>query len=207
MASFFIRFSPPQEETPGNDKSNAAPPATADVRYREPMLTPEGLTLRSWRASDAKALVRYANNWNVWINLKDRFPHPYTPADARNWLAHCYAQQGPLTNFAMEFEDEAIGGISLDPHTDVHRVMASIGYWIGEPFWGRGFATGAVKAISAYAFQTFDLHRLQAFVFEWNTASARVLEKAGYTCEGRLKKSILKDGRIADTLLYARLRD
>jgi ribosomal-protein-alanine N-acetyltransferase len=171
------------------------------------MRTPEGLTLRRWRASDLENLVRYANNWNVWINLKDRFPHPYTHADARGWLAHCDAQPDPITNFAIEFDEEAIGGIGLDPHTDVHRVMASIGYWLAEPFWGRGFATSAVKALTTYAFQTFDLHRLQATVFEWNTPSARVLEKAGYTLEARLRKSIFKDGRLADTLLYARLRE
>ena len=86
--------------------------------------------------------------------------------------------------------------------------MASIGYWLAEPFWGRGFATSAAKAVSAYAFQTFeDLQRLQATVFEWNAASARVLEKSGYTFEARMRKSLYKDGRLADTLLYARLRD
>ncbi len=170
------------------------------------MQTADGLTLRRWRAADLDSLVRYANNRNVWINLKDRFPHPYTPADGRGWLVHCDALPDPLTNFAIEFQKEVIGGIGLDPHTDVHRVMASIGYWLGEPFWGRGFATSAVKTISEYAFKTFDLQRLQATVFEWNAPSARVLEKAGYAYEGRMRKSILKDGRLADMLLYARLR-
>jgi ribosomal-protein-alanine N-acetyltransferase len=171
------------------------------------MVTPDGLTLRRWRSTDIDALVRYANNWNVWINLKDRFPHPYTQADGRAWIAHCHAETGDVTNFAIEFQDQAIGGIGLDLHTDVHRVMASIGYWLAEPFWRHGFATSAVKAVSTYAFQTFDLQRLQATVFEWNAPSARVLEKAGYTFEARLRRSIIKDGRIADTLLYARLRD
>jgi ribosomal-protein-alanine N-acetyltransferase len=167
----------------------------------------DGLTLRRWRAADLAALVRYANNWNVWINLKDRFPYPYTDADARAWIAHCDTRTGEATNVAIDWQGEAIGGLGLDPHLDVHRLMATVGYWLGEPFWGRGFATHALRAFSAYAFSTFDLHRLQATVFDWNVASARVLEKAGYTLEGRLRHSIIKDGRIADTLLYARLRE
>lgn len=167
----------------------------------------EGLTLRRWRADDLDALVRYANNWNVWINLKDRFPHPYTHADGRAWLAHCDARIGEPTNFALDWQGEAIGGLGLDPHSDVHRLMATVGYWLGEPFWNRGFATQALRAFTAYAFSTFDLYRLQATVFDWNIGSSRVLEKAGYTLEGRLRRSIIKDGRIADQLLYARLRE
>jgi ribosomal-protein-alanine N-acetyltransferase len=169
--------------------------------------TVTGLTLRRWRAADLEPLVRYANNWNVWINLKDRFPHPYTEADGRAWIAHCEARTGQPTNFAIDWQGESIGGVGLDPHDDVHRVMASVGYWLGEPFWGRGFATEALRALTTHAFATFDLQRLQAAVFDWNTASARVLEKAGYALEGRMRRSIIKDGRVADTLLYARLRD
>ena len=167
----------------------------------------DGLTLRRWRTADIDPLVRYANNWNVWINLKDRFPHPYTEAEARAWIAHCEARTGEPTSFAIDWQGEAIGGAGLEPMTDVLRLTATVGYWLGEPFWGRGFATQALRAISAYAFSTFDLHRLEATVFEWNQASARVLEKAGYSLEGRLRHRIIKDGRIADTLLYARLRE
>jgi [ribosomal protein S5]-alanine N-acetyltransferase len=166
----------------------------------------DGLILRPWRPSDLHALVRYANNRNIWINLKDRFPFPYTEADGRAWIAHCAARAGHATSFALEWRGEAIGGFGLDPHDDVHRVMASVGYWLAEPFWGRGFATHALRAFTEYAFATFDLWRLQATVFDWNVGSARVLEKVGYTLEGRMRRSIIKDGRIADTLLYARLR-
>jgi [ribosomal protein S5]-alanine N-acetyltransferase len=166
----------------------------------------DGLILRPWRPADLDALVRYANNRNVWINLKDRFPHPYTEADGRAWIAHCEARTGKPISFAVDWQREAIGGIGIEPLDDVYRLTASIGYWLGEPFWGRGFMSHAAQAMTAYAFATFDLHRLQAAVFGWNIASARVLEKAGYTFEGRMRRSIIKDGRIADTLLYARLR-
>lgn len=167
----------------------------------------DGLTLRRWRASDIDALVRYANNRNVWINLKDRFPHPYTETDARAWIAHCEARTGDPTSFALDWKGEAIGGLGLEPQDDIYRLTASVGYWLAEPFWGRGFMTHAVRAITTYAFSSFDLQRLQAAVFEWNVASGRVLEKAGYTLEARMRRSIIKDNRLTDTLLYARLRD
>jgi ribosomal-protein-alanine N-acetyltransferase len=164
------------------------------------------LVLRPWRAADAPALVRYANNRKIWLNLRDIFPHPYTSEHARQWLARCAGATGGPVDFAIEFEAEAIGGVGLQFCTDVQRLTAEIGYWLGEPFWGRGFASLAVKAVTEYAFAVFDLNRLQATVFEWNPASTRVLEKAGYTFEGRLRGSIIKDGRIGDTLMYARLR-
>jgi ribosomal-protein-alanine N-acetyltransferase len=167
----------------------------------------DGLTLRRWHARDLSGLVRFANNRNIWINLKDRFPFPYTEADGRAWLDHCAARTGAPTTFAIDLDGVAIGGTGLEPHADVHRLTATVGYWLAEPFWGRGFATAAVKALSAHAFASFDLHRLQADVFDWNRASARVLEKAGYLLEARLRRHVLKDGRIADALLYARLRD
>jgi RimJ/RimL family protein N-acetyltransferase len=168
-------------------------------------ITLERCTLRSWRRGDELSLVRYANNRNVWRNLRDRFPHPYTAADADAWLAHVSAQ-APVASFAIVVDGEAVGGIGLEPGTDVHRRSAEIGYWLGEPFWGRGIATEALRAVTEYAFRTFDICRLEAAVFEWNPASARVLEKAGYTLEGRARLAVTKDGRTGDRLLYALVR-
>lgn len=170
------------------------------------MITAHPLILRPWRFSDADALVRHTNNRKIWLNLRDRFPHPYTEADAREWLALRAADTGSPTNFAIEFEGEAIGAIGLEFFADVHRMTAEIGYWLGEPMWNRGFATIAVKAVTRYAFETFELQRLQAAIFEWNAASARVLEKAGYEFEGRMRNYVVKDNRIGDALLYAKLR-
>jgi len=90
---------------------------------------------------------------------------------------------------------------------DVDCKTTEIGYWLGEPFWGRGIATAALKQTTEYAFQTFGLERIQAHVFAWNPASARVLEKCSYVLEGRLRHSIFKDGRLTDSLLYARIRE
>src|SRR5690349_6778280 len=170
------------------------------------MSMPEQIVLRPWRRSDIPSLVRYANNRKIWLNLRDIFPHPYTRTEAEQWIAICESSRGPTTNFAIDLQGEAIGGNGCRILEDVHSKTVEIGYWLGEPFWGRGIATVALAQTTEYAFLTFSLERLQAPVFEWNPASARVLEKAGYVLEGRLWRSIFKDGRLADSLLYARLR-
>lgn len=170
------------------------------------MTAGETIVLRPWGDSDLEALVRYGNNRNIWINLRDRFPHPYTRVNAEAWIAFYKAQQPPLTKFAIDLNGEAIGGIGIETFADVHRLTAEVGYWVGEPFWGRGIATAALKQMTAYAFSTFPFQRLQAMVFAWNSASARVLEKAGYVLEGTMRQSIIKDGRLGDSLLYARVR-
>ena len=162
--------------------------------------------LRPWREGDEPALAKYANNRNVWINLKDVFPHPYTMENAAWWVQ---SQQDcdPPTEFAIADAGEAIGAIGLRVQADIHRRSAEIGYWLGEPFWGRGIATECVRALTEYAFERFDLARIQAMVYEWNPASARVLEKCGFTLEGRLRRSVTKDGQTVDSLMYALVRE
>ena len=159
--------------------------------------------VRSWTWKDCDALVHHANNRNIWINLRDRFPYPYTREDGKRWL-EIATEIKPETNFAIAVQGEAIGAIGFSIQSDVGFRSAEIGYWLGEGFWGRGIATQALRAVTDYAFEHYDLCRLYAHVFEWNMASARVLEKAGYTLEARLKKSVTKDERTIDQLLYAR---
>ena len=166
----------------------------------------ETISLRPWQFPDKPALLRYANNRNVWINLTDIFPHPYTADDADRWLWRCSVRQGPHTALAIDLAGEAIGAIGIELKRDVYRKTASIGYWVGEPFWGRGFATRALLLMTEYGFENYDITRLEASVFDWNPASARVLEKAGYQLEARLQDRILKDGRFADELIYAKRR-
>jgi RimJ/RimL family protein N-acetyltransferase len=158
--------------------------------------------IRSWKASDLESLVQYANNRNVWINVRDRFPYPYTTHDGRAFLRHTRDQR-PETAFAIAIHGEAVGGMGFQLQSDVERVSAEIGYWLGEPFWGRGIATEALVALTEYAIATHDLTRVYAVPFAWNTASCRVLEKAGYVLEGRLRRSAIKDGRVTDQLQYA----
>lgn len=161
--------------------------------------------LREWLPGDEASLALHANNRNIWINLRDRFPHPYTRADARRWI-RLASVITPQTQFAMVVDGAAVGGIGFDIRRDVFRRSAEIGYWLGEPFWGRGITTEAVRAVTEYAFKNFDLCRIEAGVFEWNLASMRVLEKAGFECEARLKKSVTKDGITVDQLIYAMSR-
>ena len=161
--------------------------------------------VRSWRWSDLESIVRHANNRNVWINLRNRFPHPYTTIDARRWL-QSVTEDKPEINFAIAVRDEAVGGIGFMLQQDVAHRSAEIGYWLGEEFWGRGIATDALIAVTEYAFSSHDLCRLYAHVFEWNHASARVLEKAGYLFEGRQRKSVTKEGQTIDQLMYATIR-
>jgi len=162
-------------------------------------------TVRSWRTSDLGSLVNHANNRNIWINLRDSFPYPYTRADGERWIKYA-KRQIPETNFAISVGGRAAGAVGFHPQPDVHRRSAEIGYWVGEPFWGRGIATAALRAITNYAFENHDLCRIYATVFEWNTASMRVLEKCGYVREAVLQQSIVKDGRVIDSVLYAIVR-
>ena len=158
--------------------------------------------LRAWRSSDASALARHANNSNVARQLRDRFPHPYTVADARNFIQSVAAAK-PTTLFAMVVQGEAAGGIGFYPGADVERFSAEIGYWLGEAHWGRGITVEALQLASAYAFDVCNMLRLFALPFADNLQSIRVLEKAGYAREGTLKSSSVKYGQVRDQALYA----
>jgi ribosomal-protein-alanine N-acetyltransferase len=163
--------------------------------------------LRSWRLGDRASLIRHANNRRVWRNLLDIFPHPYTESDADAWLGYATSEERAPWVFAIEVDGEAGGGISLERGSGVERHSAELGYWLGEPFWGRGIATAAARAITTRAFEETDLYRLYASVFAWNPASMRVLEKAGYHREAILARSAVKDGVLIDRVMYAMTRD
>jgi [ribosomal protein S5]-alanine N-acetyltransferase len=166
------------------------------------LLTLTTCAVRSWRTSDAESLLRHANNRNIWLNLRDAFPHPYTKHDARAYI-RSVRDRSPETTFAIAVNDEAVGSIGFVLRTDVERVSAEIGYWLAEPFWGKGITSEALVAVTKYAIDTHRLTRIYALPFAWNLASCRVLEKAGYTLEARLRRSAIKDGVITDQLQYA----
>jgi len=162
--------------------------------------------LRAWVRGDAHSVTKHANNPKIARQLRDRFPHPYRESDAKSWL-DAVTRTHSMERLAIEVEGEAVGGIGLDLQTDVHRRSAELGYWLGESYWGRGIMTEAVRAYTELVFGSFDLCRLFAGVFETNPASARVLEKCGYVLEGRMRRSVLKGGKMLDQLLYARVVD
>ena len=136
------------------------------------------------------------------MHLRDRFPFPYEMEQARAFLGWIAKQDSP-TVWAIDVGGAAVGGIGIELHTDVERVSAEIGYWLGEEFWGRGIATEALIAVTAEGFKRFEITRLYAVPFADHAASVRVLEKAGYTREGHLRQSAIKDGTIRDQLLFA----
>ena len=166
------------------------------------LLTLKTCTVRSWRPDDAEAIARYANNFKIWINLRDAFPHPYTAQHARDFIRGV-RNRTPETTFAIAVGNEAVGSIGFVLHPDVERVSAEIGYWLAEPFWGRGIASDALIALTQYAIDTHHLTRVFAVPFASNPASCRVLEKAGYVLEARLRHSAIKNGVISDQMQYA----
>jgi [ribosomal protein S5]-alanine N-acetyltransferase len=172
-----------------------------------PILEAGPAILRTWRADDAPATARQANDRRVWLGLRDAFPHPYGVEDARRFIAMAQAMK-PQTYFAIEVQGTVAGGIGYTLHADVERVGAEVGYWLGFEFWGRGLATVALRGLTQHAFRAQDeLQRLFAVPYASNPASARVLTKAGYRCEGTLRRSAIKDGRVLDQWMYSILRE
>jgi len=164
-------------------------------------------TVRDWRLDDAVALTQHANDRRIWLNMRDAFPHPYTIVDATAFLGAATAMQ-PRTWFAVTVDDQAVGGIGYTLHHDVERIAAEIGYWLGTAFWGRGIMTAALRAVTAYAFREHaDLRRMYAVPYVTSTVSAHILEKVGYRLEGRLRHSVIKDGKVLDQFIYAILRE
>lgn len=163
------------------------------------------IIIRSWATGDESALAENANNVKIWKNVRDRFPHPYTLKDAALWIRIANADKTML-NLAIEYEGKPVGAIGVIFKNDVHRHTAEIGYWLGEKYWGKGITTRAVQALTDYVFSHYPILRIYAGIFEYNEASARVLEKAGYHLEARLKKSVTKQGKTVDELIYTKLK-
>lgn len=163
------------------------------------------IQVRPWRKNDLDALLRYANNPKIAANLRDQFPYPYKRRDALDYLEYVRTMDVPMS-FAVEHGGEAIGGIGFKLGVDIARISAEMGYWLGEPFWGRGLTTRAVTASSDWAFENYKVVRIFATVFSENVASIRVLEKSGFTAEGVLRRSAIKNGVIRDQVMYAKVR-
>ena len=140
-----------------------------------------------------------------------RIPYPYTEADADTWLeiaAKSTAQHGRPVHWAIRDRNERlIGCCGLDGVELGKSHRAEIGYGLGKPYWGQGIATAAVGALSCWAFEELGLVKLTAWVFAFNRASARVLEKCGFEQEGYLRQHYRKDGNLIDARLFGRCRE
>lgn len=158
--------------------------------------------LRAWQPHDLDSLVANASNENVSRGLADRFPYPYTGDDGRAWLARAVDESDRA--WAVEIDGAAVGGVSLHPARDASRDSAELGYWLGERYWGRGIMTAILCTFAPEAMRAFGVRRLHATVYANNPASARVLEKAGFTLESVRPSALARHGARLDVFLYVR---
>ena len=174
-------------------------PTTLSVNY-------PGLRLRRLRHGDADSLVRHGNNPKVAQNLQDRFPSPYTREDAYRFIE--YAQGATLESiFGIEVEGEVNGIGSLLFKEDVFSVSTELGYWLSEAHWGKGMMTEVVKSLTRHAFADLEKERVYANAYDYNPASRRVLEKAGFQLEGKARNAAVKNGRLMDVWTFGCIRE
>ncbi len=164
----------------------------------------ESVRLRPLTPKDAPCLARLADNKRIWDNLRDYFPNPYSLDDAKAFIQMTQQEQ-PQRTLAIEAEGALVGVIGVIMGTDIQRLSAEIGYWLGEPHWGRGIATEAVRQMTDYAFGELGLVRVFAMVYPYNKGSQRVLEKSGYQLEGIQRLSVIKNGLLMDSYYYVQL--
>lgn len=162
--------------------------------------------IRKWAKEDFSALAKHLNNKKIWDNCRDGLPYPYTEDNAQQFISLVLSQKGQ-NNFCIEINGEAAGNISFDRGTDIERYNAELGYWLAEPYWGRGIATQMLsQAVSSYFRQT-DVVRICANVYAGNKASMRVLEKIGFRKSGILRKAFYKNGAFIDCHSFELLRE
>jgi RimJ/RimL family protein N-acetyltransferase len=166
----------------------------------------ETLLLRNWQLSDKTSLAIHADSINIWNNLRDYFPNPYTEKDAEAFIKSVINKGNPSVDFAIEINGEAVGGIGIVPQCDVERISAEIGYWLGEAYWNKGIMTSVVQEMVTYTFENFAITKIYAPVFDFNLASQKVLIKAGFEREAILKKAAIKNGRIIDLHYYSLIK-
>ena len=165
-----------------------------------------GVIIRSFISEHAESISKYANNKKIADNLRDIFPFPYTLQDATDWIELATSSE-PSAHFAIEFKNECIGGIGLTLMEDIFSHSAEIGYWLGEPFWGKGIISECINPVLNYAFSNLGLERVFALTYTSNAGSMRVLEKNNFTLEGTFKKGAYKDGIFYDVIQYAILKE
>ena len=172
-----------------------------------PVLETERLTLRLFQKEDAPAVERLAGAYEVALNTLT-IPHPYPAGAAAEWIESSEKafDEGKMVNLAIIERDtgELAGSIGL-MMTPMHD-KAEIGYWIGVPYWNRGYATEAGRALIDYGFREWNLNRIDAGHFDRNPSSGRVMQKMGMQYEGTLRQAIKKWDEYMDVAYYAILR-
>lgn len=163
------------------------------------------LRLRVWQKEDAQQLAFIANNKNIWNNVMDSFPNPYTVMDAIQWVSRESAAQ-PTTKFAIEYNNIVVGGIGMILYEDVYRCSVELGYFIGEPYWNKGIAHNAIGILVKHIKDNMPhITRIFARVYAHNLASMKALAKAGFVQEGIQQKAVVKNGVVQDVHVWVLL--
>lgn len=166
------------------------------------------IALRSWEQSDAANLAQALNNKKILDNLRDGLPFPYTVRDAEDYIASMLgAEKGSVYAWAITADNKAVGSIGVFRRDNIHFRTGEMGYYVGEPYWGKGICTFAAREACEYVFRNTDILRIFAEPFSYNAASCRVLEKSGFVFEGVLRKNAVKNGKVLDMKMYARIKD
>ena len=164
--------------------------------------------LRAWKTEDAEVLARAADNPKIAGNLRNVFPSPYTLEDAVWYINDCITSEGKgRIDCAIEVDGRPAGSITITVEEVVYGRSAELGYWLAEEHWNKGIMSGAVRQMCREAFAVFDIVRIYAEPFAYNTGSRRVLEKAGFTCEGIMRNGVYKNGQMHSYCMYALLKE
>ena len=163
--------------------------------------------LEKWKLSDAADLTSIISNKKIQDNLRDGLPYPYTQQDGIDYISFLLSSnENDTFAFAITVEGKIVGSIAAFRQENVHRRTAELGYYLAEEYWGKGIMPEAVKQICDYIFSNSDILRIYAEPFAYNTASCRVLEKAGFQYEGTLRNNAINNGKILDMKMYSRLK-
>ncbi len=164
------------------------------------------MEFREYGLDHAAELAAIRNTPDVLDNGYDKTPNPFTIEDAVD-IINKQADKNPAQRFLIFQDDQLAGEIGICIKEDVFRLNAEIGYFIAKAFWGRGLATAAIKKMTEYTFDNFNVIRIVAGVFEFNKASMRALEKNGYYLESIRKNAVIKNGKIIDDHIWVKLKD
>ncbi len=163
--------------------------------------------IRQWKMEDAAELASALNNKSVQDNLRDGLPYPYTEEDAKCYINEMLkADKDNTIAFAITVDDKAIGSIGVFRQNNIHCRTAEMGYYVAEPFWGKGLGTGAIRQTCQYVFENTDIIRIFAEPFAYNIASCRILEKSGFEYEGTLRSNAVKNGCVLDMKMYSLIK-
>lgn len=167
----------------------------------------EGFILRLWEDKDAAELVSIANEDDIFINLRDAFPHPYKHGDAIDWITFAKSESSNGLFFAIEVQNKLAGSIGISFKSDIYRKNAEIGYFLSKRYRGKGIITKSIIIIVDYIFRNFDIIRIYAEPLAKNIASRKVLENAGFICEAVLKNYVVKQDTVLDSCIYSLLKE